>query len=297
MKVGLVGYGKMGRGIFSLLSDAPLEVAVLVRDPAKADRNNRRLERRLRRAANSEILDEADLADRLAGLRFTSSWKDLRDCGLVIETVTEDYETKIEVLGRAERTVSPEAVITSNSSSLSTTRMAERLRDPARFCGFHFFHPIQLTSVVEIITSRDTAAGTVDFLRRVSREIGRTPLVVKDLAGSCINVALTCHSCEALYVLEQGLALPSRIDAIAVSSEHYWNDHATRHGHRIIRQSFSGFYSFQLVYAPGGPSMLEVDLILGCAYSIQVFPGHGAAVPGRDDTGLRRVSFAEQDDE
>ena len=85
MKVGLVGYGKMGRGIFSLLSDAPLEVAVLVRDPAKADRNNRRLERRLRRAANSGILDEADLPDRLAGLRFTSSWKDLRDCGLVIE--------------------------------------------------------------------------------------------------------------------------------------------------------------------------------------------------------------------
>ena len=215
MKVGLVGYGKMGRGILSLLSGAPLEVAVLVRDPAQADRNNRRLERRLRRAANSGILDEADLADRLAGLRFTSSWKDLRDCGLVIETVTEDYQTKIEVLGQAERTVSPEAVITSNSSSLSTTRMAESLEDPARFCGFHFFHPIQLTSVVEIITSRDTAAGTVDFLRRVSREIGRTPLVVKDLAGSCINVALTCHSCEALYVLEQGLALPSQIDALA----------------------------------------------------------------------------------
>jgi len=215
MKVGLVGYGKMGRGIFSLLRDAPLEVAVLVRDPARADRNNRRLERRLRRAANSGILDEADLPDRLAGLRFTSSWKDLRDCGLVIETVTEDYATKLEVLGQAERAVSPEAVITSNSSSLSTTRMAESLKDPARFCGFHFFHPIQLTSVVEIIQSRDTAPGTVDFLRQFSREIGRRPLVVKDLAGSCINVALSCHSCEALYVLEQGLALPSQIDAIA----------------------------------------------------------------------------------
>ena len=214
MKVGIVGYGKMGRGIFSLLSDAPMEVTVLVRDPAKADANNRRLERRLRRAASSGVLKEAELSDRLAGLRFTSSWDDLRDCGLVIETVTEDYETKIEVLRQAERTVSPQAVITSNGSSLSTTRMAESLHDPARFCGFHFFHPIQLTSVVEIITSGHTAPEAVEFLRQVSREIGRTPLVVKDVAGSCINVTLTCLSCEALYVLEQGLALPSQVDAL-----------------------------------------------------------------------------------
>jgi 3-hydroxybutyryl-CoA dehydrogenase len=215
MKVGLVGYGKMGRGIFSLLSDAPLEVAVFVRDPAQAEHENRRLEKRLCRAASSGVLSEADLPRRLAGLRFTSCWEDLRDCGLLMETVSEDYQTKIEVLRQAERTVSPEAVISSNSSSLSITRLAESLREPARFCGLHFFHPIRLTTVVEIITSKHTVPGTVDSLRQVSRQIGRRPLVVKDVAGSCINVALTCHSCEALYVLEQGLALPSQIDALA----------------------------------------------------------------------------------
>jgi len=215
MKIGIVGYGKMGRGIFSLLSDAPVEAAVFVRGPAKAEHDNRRLETRLRRAASSGVLSEADLPRRLAGLRFTSSWEDLRDCGLVIETVSEDYQTKIEVLRQAERTVSPQAVLTTNSSSLSITRLAENLREPARFCGLHFFHPIRLTSVVEIITSQQTAPGTVDFLRRVSGEIGRRPLVVRDLAGSCINVALSCFCCETLYTLEQGLAAPAEIDALA----------------------------------------------------------------------------------
>lgn len=191
-----------------------MEVAVLVRDPIKADDHNRRLERRLRRAGGSGMLNETELSNRLAALRFTASWQDLRDCGLVIETVTEDYQTKIEVLRQAERTVPAEAVITSNGSSLSITRMAESLRDPSRFCGFHFFHPIPLTSVVEIITSRHTAPRAVDFLRQVSGEIGRTPLVVKDVAGSCINVILSCLCCEALYVLEQGLARPSQIDAL-----------------------------------------------------------------------------------
>jgi 3-hydroxybutyryl-CoA dehydrogenase len=215
MKVGIVGYGKMGRNLFTLFSDTPVEVAVLGRDRAEMDRQNRRLEKRLSRAVSSGMLGEADLPRRQAGLRFTTSWDDLRDCQLVIESVVEDFDTKIEVLRKAEETISPEAVVTSNTSSLSITRIAERLRDPARFCGFHFFHPVQLTSIVEIITTQRTSPHIVDFLRQLSRDIGRTPLVVKDLAGSCLNVPLTAHTCEALYVLEQGLASPSRIDTVA----------------------------------------------------------------------------------
>lgn len=215
MKVGLVGYGKMGRAIFSLLEPAPLQVAVLDVDPEEMQRQNRRLEKRLRRAANSGTLSEADAQKRLAEIRFTSSWEDLRGSDLIIETVFENYETKLDVLRRAEEIVSPEAIIGSNTSSLSITRMGQTLRNPQRFCGFHFFHPVQLTTIVEIITSKETSPATVDSLRQVSRDIGRRPLVVKDQGGgSCINVVLTCHTCEALYLLEQGLALPSKIDAL-----------------------------------------------------------------------------------
>lgn len=214
MKVGIIGYGKMGRNIFNLFSEAPVAVTVLGRDAAEMDRQNGRLEKRLRRAVSTGMLGEGDLARRLGALRFTTSWDDLRDCDLVIETVKEDLDTKIAVLRRAEATVSPQAVLTSNTSSLSITRVAENLREPVRFCGFHFFHPIQLTSIVEILTTRRTAPHVVEFLRQVSRDAGRTPLVMKDLAGSCINVPLAWHTCEMLYLLEQGLASPSWIDTI-----------------------------------------------------------------------------------
>jgi len=205
----------MGRNIFTLFSETPMDVTVLGRDPAEMDRQSGRLEKRLRRAVSTGMLEERDLPRRLAALRFTTSWDALRECDLVIETVKQDFDTKIAVLRRAEETVAPQAVLTSNTSSLSITRLAEHLRDPARFCGFHFFHPIQLTSIVEILTAQRTSPDVVELLRRISRDIGRTPLVMKDLAGSCINVPLAWHTCEMLYILEQGLASPSRIDAIA----------------------------------------------------------------------------------
>lgn len=215
MKLGIVGYGKMGRNIFALANERPIEITVVDLDAAEMERNANRLEKRLRRAASSGQISPSELAQRLAAVRFTTSWDELRGCDLVIETVFEKLVTKLDVLGRVEQIVSPEAIITSNTSSLSINRMAEALRERSRFCGYHFFHPVQLTTIVEIITARRTSPETVEYLRRFSREIGRQPLVVKDLGGSCINVPLTFHSCEALYALEQGLATPSRVDAIA----------------------------------------------------------------------------------
>jgi 3-hydroxybutyryl-CoA dehydrogenase len=214
VNVGIIGHGKMGRSIFSLFSETPMTVTVLGRDAAEMDRQNLRCEKRLRRAVSSGRLDEAGLLRRLAALRFTTSWDDLRQCDLVIETVSEDLDAKIGVLRRAEEMIPSHAVLGSNTSSLSITRLAEHLRDPARFCGFHFFHPVQLTSIVEIVTAPRTAPRVVELLRQVSREIGRRALVMKDRSGSCVNVPLIFHCCEVMYILEQGLATPSRLDSL-----------------------------------------------------------------------------------
>jgi len=214
MKVGIVGYGKMGRNIFGLFSETPMEVTVLGRDPAEMTRQGRRIEKRLSRAVSGGPTVEDELPRRLTALRFTTSWDALRDCDLVIEAVREDFDTKVEVLRRAEEAISPRAVLTSNTSSLSLTCLAERLRDPTRFCGFHFFHPVQLTSILEIITTHRTSPHIVAFLRQLSRDIGRTPLVMKDRSGSSVNIPLILHCCEAVYILEQGLASPSGIDEV-----------------------------------------------------------------------------------
>ena len=152
---------------------------------------------------------------RLAGLRFTTDWDDFRDCGLIIETVFEDFQVKSEVLRQAEQVVPPTAVISSNTSSLSLTQLAGCLQRPERFAGYHFFHPVPLTTVVEIIATPHTTPQTVEFLRQVSGQINRRPLVVRDLGGgSCVNVPLTFLTVESMYVLEEGLVSPSRLDVI-----------------------------------------------------------------------------------
>lgn len=215
MRVGLLGYGKMGRGIFSLLADSPLEATVLVRDPAKADDGNRKLERRLKRAASGGLFPEAELPQRLAAYRFTTDWNELAKCDLLIESVAEDYGLKLELLKKLEDVVAPSATITTNSSSFSPTQLGAELKRPEMFAGFHFFHPIQLTSIVEIIAGAQTSPQTVEALREASLTMHRTPIVVKDYAGSAINVILTGLTCESLYMLEQGLATPTQIDNIA----------------------------------------------------------------------------------
>ena len=211
MKIGIIGYGKMGRSIFNLVCETPMHVTVLGRDSTAMRREFERCEKRLRRAG-SGVVDGADGSDALSRVQFTTSYHDLRECGLVIETVSEDFETKVEVLRAAEAMIPSETPLVTNTSSLSITSLAQHVQNPTRFCGLHFFHPVRLTTVVEIVTAPHTSRQVVDFLQQVARDIGRTPVVVKDLVGSCVNVPLILYCCEAMYMLEQGIALPSGID-------------------------------------------------------------------------------------
>lgn len=216
MNIGIIGYGKMGRGIFSLLSEAKEKITVIVRDPAKAAQQGQRLEKRLRRAVRSGTLTESELEEQLSNLVFFSDLKELRDCDLIIETIVEDFESKAEILHRVESLVSPDTLITTNTSGLSVTDLGATLERPERFCGLHFFHPVQLTTVVEIIRTDSTGPKMLATLESVSHELLRKrPLVFRDMPGSCINAALAIVFCESLYILEQGLALPSQLDASA----------------------------------------------------------------------------------
>jgi 3-hydroxybutyryl-CoA dehydrogenase len=215
MKIGLIGYGKMGKSIFQLLSSAGQEVTVLVTSPVMADQNNIQLKKRLQRGVRQGLLDENQFALRLATQQFTSRLEDLQDRDLVIESIPEDQERKGRLYRELEKTVSSESIIVSNTSSLSLNVLAQSLDRAERFCGFHFFHPIPLTSVIEIICWDRVSQQTLETLSQLSRSLDRTPLLVKDGPGSVINAVLACECCEALYILEQGLALPTEIDRIA----------------------------------------------------------------------------------
>jgi 3-hydroxybutyryl-CoA dehydrogenase len=215
MKIGLVGYGKMGKSIFHLLSSAGLEVTVQVTSQEKSDQNNLQQKTRLQRGLRRGLLDESQVASRLATQKFTPRLGDLKDRDLVIESIPEDQEAKGRLYRDLEKTVSPESMIVSNSSSLSLNALAQSLDRPERFCGFHFFHPIPLTSVIEIIRWDRVSSRTLEILSQFSRSLGRIPLLVKDGPGSVLNAILACECCEALYILEQGFASPSEVDRIA----------------------------------------------------------------------------------
>lgn len=211
--VGVVGHGKMGRGIVGLLADVGWETVVVVRDPAAAERGNRLLEARRRRGTVDG--SKAGAGPAVPRQRFSTSLGDLGGCDLVIETVVEDATVKEQVLGRVEQAAGPRALVATNTSSLPVTQLARGLRRPEKFCGMHFFHPVGLTGIVEVIETPRTDPSTTDVVRRVVEGLGRRPLLVRDLAGSAINVMLSAYMCEAVYMLQEGSGGPSLIDRVA----------------------------------------------------------------------------------
>ncbi len=215
MKVGIIGYGKMGQSAFNLFDAAGFDLAVVVRTPQQAarcqDRYARRLERRVRQGIAVPGRDEA----RNRKILFSTDPAVLTDCGFIIECLPEDFDLKAGVLGTVESLVAPDAVIASNTSSFSLARLAGALARGERFCGFHFINPVLLTSTIEIIRWDGLSSRALEIAADVSARLGRRPLIVKDCPGSVLNPIIGCYSCEALYILEQGLALPGDIDRLA----------------------------------------------------------------------------------
>jgi 3-hydroxybutyryl-CoA dehydrogenase len=215
MTTAILGYGKMGRGIFSLLTGAGRPVIVYVRSEEKAAKNNQQQEKRVQRALRAGEIDAAG-AERLRGAaRFTSNLADLGACGLAIETISEDLAQKCELLRRIEGCLAADALVTTNTSMLPVAELAGALRARERFCGLHFFHPTQLSTIVELILWDGVSAGTVARLDDFIRSIDRTPIHLRDAPGSPVNHILANFYCEGLYIVEQGLALPSEVDRLA----------------------------------------------------------------------------------
>lgn len=214
MKIGLVGYGKMGKQIFNLLSSLNCPITVVVINEEEKEKSKAMLDRRLRRALRKELISQDQFQEKSSSLSFTTSLNDLKDHNLVIESIFEDFKEKVRLFQQLESILSPLAMITTNTSSLSTNALAEGLKYGKRFCGFHFFHPLPLVNIVEIIRWEGVSVETVDYLLELGRKMGTKPLAVNDAPSSAVNGILAYHYCEALYILEQGLALPSKIDEL-----------------------------------------------------------------------------------
>ncbi len=215
MKIGVVGYGKMGTGIFRLLASRDFPVVVLTRDEAKREANEQRFFKSLRRAVKRGRISAEDYERKKREIRFTVRYRDLGDVDLVIETAAEDPTAKLKIFESLEEVVGAETILATNTSSISIAQLAQRLKRPERFCGLHFFYPVVLIDLIEIIRTRSTPARTIDLVRQFCRRLGKKCIAVLDAPGSVLNAILSYYYIESLYILEEGRVPPSRLDRLA----------------------------------------------------------------------------------
>lgn len=212
--VGVVGAGTMGAGIAQVAAAAGCRVLLHDVSDAQLQRAVDQIGRRLRRAVERGRLNAAQADATLARIRTTTSLDDLAPSDVVIEAAPEDMDLKRRILGRLGEICSPEAVLTSNTSSLSITALGAASGRPDRFAGLHFFNPAPVMPLVEIIAGHGTAPGTVRLLEDLSRRFGKTPVIARDTPGFIVNRVARPFYGEALRLLGEGLVDVSTADRV-----------------------------------------------------------------------------------
>jgi 3-hydroxybutyryl-CoA dehydrogenase len=211
----------MGSGIAEVAARNGYEVIVRELTPALLQRGVERLEASMRRAVERGKLEEAARAGARARIRGTTALADLAACELVVEAVIEKIEEKKAVLRELDAVLAPEAVLASNTSSLSITEMAAVTRAPARVVGLHFFNPVPVMPLVEIVRGLTTSDAVVQAAREFAQSLGKTVVVAKDAPGFIVNRLLIPYLLDAIRLLELGVASREDIDtAIALGLGH-----------------------------------------------------------------------------
>jgi 3-hydroxybutyryl-CoA dehydrogenase len=211
--VGVVGAGIMGAGIAEVTARAGCRVVVLEVSPAAADAGRARLEGSLARAVDRGRLpaDERDAA--LERLRWTTSDADLERCELVVEAAPEDEAVKLDLFRRLDRVVRPDAVLATNTSSIPVARIAAATDRPEQVVGLHFFNPVPVLPLVEVVesllTAPQTLAAVTDF---AEQQLGKSTIRSKDRAGFIVNGLLIPYLLSAVRMLESGFASAEDID-------------------------------------------------------------------------------------
>ena len=210
--VGVIGGGRMGAGIAQSFAVIGADVVVVEAGSEAAEAARERVATGVRRAAELGKLHGSE-AEVLGRVRLVSSVAELPgDAELVVEAVPERADMKAEVLAAAEKAVSGDAVLASNTSSLSITELAAALSRPERFLGMHFFNPVPASKLVEVVVGPETAGGVRDRVLEWVRALGKTEVVVNDSPGFATSRLGVMLGLEAIRMLEEGVADAESID-------------------------------------------------------------------------------------
>jgi 3-hydroxybutyryl-CoA dehydrogenase len=211
--VGIVGAGTMGNGIAQACAVKGIDVVMVDIAQAAVDKGIATVGKSLDRLLQKEKITEADRDAALGRIKGSTSYDDLKKAQLVIEAATENHELKNKILKQLDELLDPEVIIATNTSSISITQLAAVTKRPEKFVGMHFFNPVPMMALVEIIRGLQTSDATHDAVKALAEALGKSPITVKNAPGFVVNRILVPMINEAFFVLAEGLATPEDIDA------------------------------------------------------------------------------------
>jgi 3-hydroxybutyryl-CoA dehydrogenase len=215
-KVGVIGCGLMGSGIAEVAAKSGFDVTVREINEELLEKGEARISRSMDKAVEKDKLSAEDRDAASARLSFTTEVSDLAGCDLVIEAIVENLEAKNELFVQLDGLCGEGTIFASNTSSLTITDMAAATERADRFVGLHFFNPVPVMKLVEVVRTIATSPETFDRAFAFAKALGKVPIAAKDNSGFVVNLLLVPYMLDAIRQLERGVATIEDIDTAMV---------------------------------------------------------------------------------
>jgi 3-hydroxybutyryl-CoA dehydrogenase len=212
--VGVVGAGTMGNGIAHVFARGGFQVVLCEVEQRFLDRGLETIRKNLEREAAKGKLSAAEAEAALKSIRGTLHGSDLGDCDFVIEAAPERFELKQELFFTLDAILKPEVILASNTSSISITRLAAQSQRPSQVIGMHFFNPVPVMKLVEVIRGLETSDETFAQVKALAEALGKSPVEVNDAPGFVSNRVLMPLLNEAMYAVMEGVATAEAVDQV-----------------------------------------------------------------------------------
>jgi 3-hydroxybutyryl-CoA dehydrogenase len=211
-KVGVMGCGAMGLGVAQVCAQAGIPTVAVKATPGSTDKIRSGLEKSLAKMVERGKMTAESMDSTLGLLQLTTKEEDVAGCDLIVESIIEDLETKKALFRRLEGILAPEALLTTNTSTLSVTALMAVCKHRGRVAGLHFFNPATVMKLVEIIHAFETSDETIRTLDEFCKKLKKDPVIVQDTTGFIVNRLLTPYMLSAIRLLEMGTGTIADID-------------------------------------------------------------------------------------
>ena len=213
-KVGVVGAGTMGNGIAHVFAQHGWDVSLVDLEPEALERALKTIATNIERLVRKGVGSRESGAGTLARINPSTSFDAVKGAEILVEAATENPKIKFEIFATVSRLLAPDAILASNTSSISITELAKHTNNPARVIGMHFMNPVPVMTLVEIIRGKATSEDTVSKTVAIAKELGKTPVEVHDAPGFVSNRVLMPMINEAIFCVQDGIATPQAVDEV-----------------------------------------------------------------------------------